>query len=231
MGPLYHGTLLEFQEFIIPSDDFGFHFGGKQAAIKRVQDAWLESSDLRYEEFKVINIISRKEATWKLEYFGGGNKWSPRIFEVSLDIKNPIRMKEFDRFSKWTPDLIFTRLFEVGHDVFVPQSESGVTDQEIAAYLDLIYEETDMKIPNMEIINYEYFQEMKESQETHYAEWLKKFLINKGFDGIVYLNTAEGDGDSYISLYPNQITIDNIVVLDKEILMGDILDRISPITK
>ena len=93
-----------------------------------------------------------------------------------MNLNNPIRTT-YD-FGNWEADLDFVSNLE----------DEGVITREEHIYL-----------------NSKHFGDSWRGPNSNDATIIKDFLRDKGYDGIVYSNSYEGKGDSYIAFSPNQI--------------------------
>ncbi len=176
----FHGTFSNFDTFEQQGDrgseavDMGFHFGSKQAAEKS-----LSNRKLVEEQGRVGLTFAR-----------GIDTANPIIKEVTLDIKNPLRLEE-NRTGGWSPTDVMIALrdkFEAGGKI------DGFSEKDIDDIFD----------GNMHLKGKrKTFDDFDTAKEQ--ADFMQQYLNEKGYDGIVYDNKIEGGGDSLIAFRPEQI--------------------------
>lgn len=128
---------------------------------------------------------SREQAEKRLEMVNNGNGY---IHMVNVTIKNPIRMEE-NRRGNWKPyDLLRELINKIG-------------DENERLYLETDGEEG-ILINDSNVS----FDDIGGEVED-IGRWFYSWLIKKGYDSIVYNNTFEGGGDSYIVFDTNKIRI------------------------
>ena len=144
----------------------GFHFGSKELAL----------------------IVAHK---LKLEgrVQPGGTVY---LYEVDLDIKNPVRLKE-NRLGSWSVTSIIKELFEG----FGGNAHPDISEDEIDSY----YEDEILLSSGENLL--ELWSEEEEIKGL--ADWMS----NKGWDSIIYNNEYEGGGDSIIVFDPSKVRINS----------------------
>jgi hypothetical protein len=128
---------------------------------------------------------SREQAEQRLNITNNGDGY---LYQVFLNIKNPIRMEE-NRLGNWKPYTILRELIpKIGDDD------------------EILFMETDgeegMLTTNSGVSINDIGGEVEDI-----GNWFYGWLLKKGYDSIVYVNTFEGGGDSYIVFDPNKIRI------------------------
>ena len=103
------------------------------------------------------------------------------IIPAYLNLKNPLRLNDIGEFGDVKEIYNELKKYPEFKDAPNPMKDSAKTDSETGVISISISEQfTDPQI-------------------------IKDYLIEKGYDGIVYANKVEGEGDSYIAFNPEQI--------------------------
>ena len=111
---------------------------------------------------------------------------SPNIIPSRVKINNPLRLSE-NRTGRWGPSDVLMETISAAERGDVPK----VTAKEIDDFYNDNLKHKGKKFANLE--------------SPEFNEVLTNWLESKGYDGIVYKNTVEGGGDSYIAFRGNQI--------------------------
>jgi len=195
VGPVYHWTDNDFNEFSMEASGGMAHFGTRQAAIDRASGQLNIGYDVEKDgnEFLVFAdsgpMSGEGQGPFKTEIEAKAfAKKQPKTIEpmrLFLDIKNPLRVPDL---GVWTFDGIRSHL----------SRENIITDKE-ADRAWAAWKQTDQK------------------------GWdaLNSILEKKGYDGFVYTNEQEDKGsDSYVALNPNQIKSADPITRDDQ---GDVI--------
>ena len=187
---VYHATYGDFEDFRTPEDsaEIGVHFGSDETANQRLLLKRLEeferTGDLTLEDDARAEAIQQTE-----EKLG-----APNIMPVYLSIQNPLRMVE-SRQGGWRANDIVIQIRNGLEERFdAPPPPFELTEKEKdGLFEDELYIEGETE---------NYFDIYDEAEQ---AAWVVRWIKSKGYDGIVYENTFEGGGDSYIAFDPGQI--------------------------
>jgi hypothetical protein len=217
---LYHGTFTPkgatpFTEFNLANStnyDVGYHFGTRDAAQNRIDDLVNFETNPDFESRKKSIDVS-----------------NPRTISVNIDIKNPIRLEEFERMPSWKGYEVLKKIFEGVDKGTLSEDVSASFETDIDDFYDdnlkTVYDENGDGVLSDEPQEYP-----SAARVDVQNRWIEAYLKSKGFDGIVYSNTVEDKGnDSYIVFNNNQIQITDPSVQSKEQTTGRVTPNLSNI--
>jgi hypothetical protein len=117
------------------------------------------------------------------------------MYKVELDIKNPLRLKEGRNDGGWNPFFIVKKIIEKTNLATQEEIDSWYTGGKEGSLVN------SKGIDWFEVANNEDYT--FEDQ----GKWMEQWLLDKGYDGIVYDNEFEGGGDSYLVFNTDLINI------------------------
>ena len=197
---LYHGTRApgDFSKFDRTSD-IGYHFGTLDQA--------------QSERFVGYNAQQGEPAA---DYYEAEGSRNARVYPVYLDIRNPLIMPDL---GLWPADQIVNVLknlsgpaardwatqyagaFEAGGE--------GIREQTVKAFKPVPESVVEDIINDLDLFDGNNWEQPNQARQlrVRYNEIIRKHLQNAGYDGIVYVNEAEGDYErpSYIAFSPHQV--------------------------
>jgi hypothetical protein len=201
---MYHST---FSDFEVPKTNYGsneyrqwgFHVGSSEAAESRL--------DLKASEDRENREVNKNAA--------------PNIIPVFVKSENPLRLDE-NRSGRWGVEDIMRSIMEKADAGELGNIPQNLVDDYFNDSLD-IESAIGVKTEPGEIgydpdAQERFWNDSEGWNPGEKSELLKVFLKQLGYDSIVYDNTYEGGGDSYILLDPNQIksAIGNVKFSPKE---------------
>jgi hypothetical protein len=200
-NPVYHGTASDIGSFKLEhQEDVGFHFGTPDQANSRVATVAPESisgqmvmDDMRIPESEQKEYwanLTSEERDQHIVDLRAKTTSGANVLPVYLSLKNPLRLQE-NREKRFRPDDI---LIDIRNSVETDSPLVEMSEKEIDGLFDDV-----LKI-NGRGKNY-----FEIDDATKKIEFMQKFLESKGFDGLVYENKVEGEGDSYAVFNPSQI--------------------------
>ena len=168
-----------------------YHISPKEFdQFKQQYRGGLRSSDMGFHFGGEKTVQSILKHIGKGDHLSGWEKGDPLYkYHVKLNIKNPLRLKE-NRLGSWAANDIVQETMESEPPV------KGITDKMVDDYYN-----DEIFLKNKEEWWGDSSSEEEKNRNT--IKWLREL----GFDGIVYDNSYEGGGDSYIAFEPNQIKI------------------------
>ena len=199
---VYHSTFSNVDKFKtnFGSDEyrrFGAHVGSLEAAQNRLS-------------VKAAEDLANRERSGT----SGAN-----VMPVYVNIKNPLRLDE-NRSGRWGVDDIMRSIMEKAEAGQI----DGISEENVNDYNNDQFDiESWLGIkPKPGDANYDIdSQDRMWSNDFDYSPGERSYLLTAfinqlGYDGIVYKNTFEGGGDSYIAIKPTQIksAIGNIGTFD-----------------
>ena len=114
------------------------------------------------------------------------------MYKVNLDVRNLLRLDE-NRGGGWQPYQILKRII-TGTDVATEEEEESYnTDGD------------EGKMVNSNGVSW--WDTYEEGTPDEFGVWLGQWLLDKGYDGIIYKNEHEGGGDSYLIFNPELVNI------------------------
>jgi hypothetical protein len=185
---VYHGTREAFEAFEV--GDVGYHFGTLEQAQNRINvQMYLE----QYLKAPTLPLAAAADNLMTYHYLSGIN-----VIPAYIRLTNPLKV---DRdFIAWDARQFLQALPK---DFFTENEKSelykvaAITAQEAAVWSDRAGESR----VRFSHLNFAYGSgSIKEEYAT-----VRRILQNKGYDGIIYPNSVEGSGNSYIVFDPTQI--------------------------
>jgi hypothetical protein len=177
---MYHSTLEDFNEFDRTSD-LGYHFGSAFVANTRIDEA----------------SLGRGKGEEKTT---GAN-----IMPVYLSIKNPLFLRK--DLGAWVPEKVIGLIYdEIGLSA---KQVSELSRLSAEAIKNGIKEESRIKAERKisKLRSYETAAIFSKQSKPFYDE-MRKVLESKGYDGLKYINTFEGEGEKKVERRknPNNMT-------------------------
>lgn len=196
---VYHGTKApnDFSKFDRTSD-IGYHFGTQDQA--------------QSERFVGYNA---QQGEPPADYYEAEGSRNARVYPVYLDIRNPLIMPDL---GLWPANQTVNVLRNLASDDAATwarryaraETDDGtpVSERMIKAFKPIpetVVEDIINELDTYDGNNWE--QTQARQINVKYMEIIRKHLANAGYDGIVYVNEAEGDKEapSYIAFSPHQV--------------------------
>lgn len=197
---VYHGTKSpnDFRIFDRTSD-IGYHFGTQEQAQSSRFIGW-PAYDAAMDRQRGLRVEDGSE--------------SARVYPVYLDIRNPLIMPDL---GMWPANRVVPALQRLSGDgakaaarEFARSDGGGtsVSGRMLKAFKPIpetVVEDIINELDTYDGNNWETVQPRRIN--VKYMEIIRKHLANAGYDGIVYVNEAEGDKEapSYIAFSPHQV--------------------------
>lgn len=196
---VYHGTKSpnDFSMFDRTSD-IGYHFGTQDQA--------------QSERFVGYNASQGEPAADYYEMEGSRNA---RVYPVYLDIRSPLIMPDLGLWpAKQTVDVLRNLASDDAatwaRRYARAETDDGtpVSERMIKAFKPIPFNVVEDIINELDSFDGNNWEQTQARQvNVRYMEIIRKHLQNAGYDGIVYVNEAEGDKEapSYIAFSPHQV--------------------------
>lgn len=178
----HHGTFADFDTFQFPDDQLGVHVGTATQATERLKTLRQQGS--------------------------GGSE--PKLLEVAVSVKNPLRMKDI---GSWTPELVLRELARV-KQIPKKKAEKLIADFDerllgkAKSLVSGIHSFGDLHMLDDQQ-NAEYRKFVKEEYKS-FNKLVKSLIADMGHDAILYKNDYEkrlDSEDSLIVLHPSSMRV------------------------
>ena len=175
---VHHATFNDFNTFKIEPGEIGIHLGTLETATNRI--------DLKRNEEDSFGL-------------GRENLGEPRILEVYTNIQNPLRLPE-SRTGGWRAvDIKIYLRNGLDGSFDTPASPFPLTEEEEGMLYDENFKFKRIGAKRATTIN------LGDMNDADIPQFFRDWLQSKGYDGIVYENTFEKGGDSYIAFGASQV--------------------------
>jgi len=193
---VYHGTTSpnDFSKFDRTSD-IGYHFGTQEQAQSARFIGW-----------------AAKEGRSDADYYDWQQSRSARVYPVYLDIRNPLIMPDL---GSWPAKAVVNVLQNLsGKDAkayaadYARSSGVPMPDRLLKAFKPIPVSVVEDIIDALDTFDGNKWEEPQARvMRVAYNEIIRKHLQNAGYDGIAYINEAEGDkpAPSYITFSSHQV--------------------------
>jgi len=197
----FHSTnALNFTVF--NTDRLSAHFGSEEAAQDREQ---------------ILNDFSK--------YVGRDVK-PHRMMRVFLRVESPLRMPDMASIDSNTGEPLENILDQMTEEEREEYEKTGTfQDEDVYARSWEGDEDIQLTLLEMGLINIDQFEDMRD----YTKKALIQFLMDEGYDSIIYKNNVEGNGsDSYIVLDPRQVKLADAITKDDNGVVIPLNQRFNP---
>jgi hypothetical protein len=216
---VYHGTRAEFAAFDPDfSSDFGYHFGTQEQAARRVGTKVVPGA--AYEGANIHEVYLSIENPLRVDDFQWQGAGLQTLVEANLDTPAGNRIIGLMNDARDMQDASyyvyrFAEFKKRGDSVLQGYFESGrVRERNVVAKYAELFGSTFDEVISDDLVRMKFQTWLKKQTHPVRGERGIRHVLNDaiieefeklGYDGMVYINKIEGEGDSWIAFRPEQV--------------------------